>query len=605
MTRTVLALVVLVGACKHGDPTGESPPGAAGGAGGAGGKGTGVETAQYFELDRLNELDLLFVVSNSPGMAAKQKELARTLPLFFQELGKSESVFDLHVGVVTSDLGAGATGCNRPGGDRGIFYNRRDCGLPAPNFFLSSSWDGVKNFQGNLADVAACLVQVGETGCQFPHPLQAGRVALHENVTKENAGFVRHDAMLAIIFLADRDDCSADTDSTLFTDNAAFPMSDRNLRCSIEGHLCDGKRPPLGPFMAPLSSCQAASRTRLIDVEEIVDSIKAVKSQPEFSIMVAALAGWPDDPASASYGYGSGGDGALSETPLCNSDTGPARAALRFKSTVERFQRNGRLFGVCNADLSAPVTAIGSWIHGRFTGICLNRPPLDADPATPGIQPSCQTVLRLPASAPGGFSDSLIPACREGGPRPCALFEEKADCVDAGFGVSVDKGGMALPPGTQVQVKCAAVPEMLPPGTPPMCTGLQCKRGGLGASCDPGAPAAGPNQAIYRSDAPDCQSGLCLRPSRDIGVARPVDTAATCTGFCSSDLDCGQAGRRDPADGTDKRCVAGYQCVVPFEVGPLCCRKLCVCKDFLSSAGVTAPASCSAPPGKSVCENHP
>ncbi len=59
------------------------------------------------------------------------------------------------------------------------------------------------------------------------------------------------------------------------------------------------------------------------------------------------------------------------------------------------------------------------------------------------------------------------------------------------------------------------------------------------------------------------------------------------------DADCADAEVRDRANGTDKRCAGGYACAVPFEVGALCCRKLCVCKDFIDARGLPpVPASC-------------
>src|SRR3954451_15073755 len=86
----------------------------------------GSEAKQHFELNPIHEVDLLFVVANTPGMASRQKELARNLPVLFQELGKGPAGLpDLQVGVVSTDLGAGSRPlsngvCPRPGGDRGI-----------------------------------------------------------------------------------------------------------------------------------------------------------------------------------------------------------------------------------------------------------------------------------------------------------------------------------------------------------------------------------------------------------------------------------------------------------------------------------------------------
>jgi len=109
---------------------------------------------------------------------------------------------------------------------------------------------------------------------------------------------------------------------------------------------------------------------------------------------------------------------------------------------------------------------------------------------------------------------------------------------------------------------------------------------GLGQPCVLGADA-GPYQAVYDNQALQCPSGLCLKPIVQQGAFSAMDTAAYCASECSTDNDCTGA-TRDPNDPTDKRCRNGYACGTAFVVGPLCCKKLCLCKDFL----LTAPLAC-------------
>jgi hypothetical protein len=91
-----------------------------------------------------------------------------------------------------------------------------------------------------------------------------------------------------------------------------------------------------------------------------------------------------------------------------------------------------------------------------------------------------------------------------------------------------------------------------------------------------------------------------LRPAKDSLVASEVKTAAVCSAECSKDSDCeGETRGEKPAD---LRCEKGFVCGVAFEVGPLCCKKLCVCRDFVSG-GLPKPASCSLPEGERTCKN--
>jgi hypothetical protein len=424
-------------------------------------------------------------------------------------------------------------------------------------------------------------------------------VALYESITQENRGVLRPNAFLAIVILADRDDCSGETDADLFTDGVAFPQTDPLLRCSVEGHMCDGKRPPVDAFSAPLSTCRAAERGRLIGVAEMLRSIRDLKSRPDQQIVMATIAGWPDDQTGVTYGYARGGDGVLAEQPLCNTVNGGARAGLRLQAATAQFER-GAMHDVCASDLSPTMKAIGSKLYGHLTGLCLTQPPLDGDPAAAGLQPQCQAVLAQPAA--DTLEKMAIPWCSEGGPRPCLLLMEEASCA-GGFKGKIDVGAAPPPPGTQVHLSCAVAIETAAPGPAPEPCRPPCQpRKALGQTCSLAARESGQSQASYRSDAPECASGLCLKPARDIAVARVVDTQATCTRTCNADIDCADAELRDRANPADKRCVAGYTCAVPFEVGPLCCRKLCVCKEFLPASGAPVPASCGS--AGSSCPNR-
>ncbi|MFI5290139.1 MAG: hypothetical protein ACHQ17_10845 [Polyangia bacterium] len=77
-------------------------------------------------LGARQKVDLLFMVDNSPSMIPKQKELQAGFPALLsqmQALATSGAPADYHIGVVTSDLGAGqfnlGGGQCHPGGDGG------------------------------------------------------------------------------------------------------------------------------------------------------------------------------------------------------------------------------------------------------------------------------------------------------------------------------------------------------------------------------------------------------------------------------------------------------------------------------------------------------
>jgi hypothetical protein len=143
-----------------------------------------------------------------------------------------------------------------------------------------------------------------------------------------------------------------------------------------------------------------------------------------------------------------------------------------------------------------------------------------------------------------------------------------------------------------------------------------CEDKGIGRPCDLRADVidggVSATTGVYNSNATDCQSRICMKPAVQAGVATDLDTGPYCSAVCSSDSDCnGQT--RDDSNPNDKRCKKGYTCALAFGAGqsidvsgqptngtqPLCCVKVCLCKDFYSPAyGPGIPSECQ--PGASA-----
>jgi hypothetical protein len=131
---------------------------------------------------------------------------------------------------------------------------------------------------------------------------------------------------------------------------------------------------------------------------------------------------------------------------------------------------------------------------------------------------------------------------------------------------------------------------------------MACEDNGIGRPCDLMADA-GPTQAVYNAQALECPSRICLKPV--VNKKGDSVTGPYCSALCSKDSDC-EGQKRDGNDPKDKRCLSGYACGVAFVVGPLCCKKVCLCKDFLSDKGVTVPLTCdpSQNGGKTACAEN-
>jgi hypothetical protein len=115
------------------------------------------------------------------------------------------------------------------------------------------------------------------------------------------------------------------------------------------------------------------------------------------------------------------------------------------------------------------------------------------------------------------------------------------------------------------------------------------------ALADDGGAAAGQETATINSQAVECPSRICLQAAQANG---PVNTGPLCTAECGGDDDCA-----DGQTGAAPLCQGGFKCVIPTTVGDFCCKRMCVCKDFLvASMPFQVPPVCMSGMG-STCKN--
>jgi len=288
--------------------------GGRGGGGGIGVGGTGGTGTDGGRFTPSRNVDILFMIDNSSEVRINQTALIAGFPTFMTALaGAPAGLPDLHLAVITSDLGAGdgsIAGCDATGGNQGIFkYTARGTCTNTnlqPGATYISNVAGVANYTGNLADVFACIAALGESGCGFEHQLAAISRALGADgmpAPPENQGFLRDDAFLLIVVLTNEDDCSAPPGSGLFDTKTntklASPLGPAaNYRCNEFGHLCNGAKPPrYAPTgsvsdTVTLDGCVSAeSAGMLTPVGTMVSQLRALKPYPDQQIVVAAIAG--------------------------------------------------------------------------------------------------------------------------------------------------------------------------------------------------------------------------------------------------------------------------------------------------------------------------
>ncbi len=268
-----------------------------------------------------NTVDVLFVIDDSGTMSQEQENLAASFPKLIARLeGIKPAVKSYHLGVVSTDLGAGGREigtCKGSGDDGKLLHAPHGSGCAASY----PKW-----LEGPAATVAqdfACIAKLGTEGCGYEQQLEAALRAL--TTQPENAGFLRKNAPLAIIFISDEDDCSA-KDASLF-DPDDLSLGELPTRCV---RLLDKLHP----------------------ISRYVDGFRALKDNPE-RIVVAAITG----PAGAVVLDPKLGTGMK---PICSSPSfGEATPGNRFAELVKQFGERGVQASLCDGDLAAPLDVIG------------------------------------------------------------------------------------------------------------------------------------------------------------------------------------------------------------------------------------------------------
>lgn len=438
--------------------------------------------------------DVLFLIDNSASMAPMSAELQRRFGSFlsvFDQLAVDGKHADLHIAVVTSDYGRDGSCVARGPGGRFVRVGAAappGCLGPVGDPFIRFSYDP-KNPANNLpagqdlATTFRCMASVVNdtiNGCGLEYPLESVYAALAGGVA-ENGAFLRDDALLAVVFVTNEDDCSAASDADLLAprdDRTGFRSS---YRCTRYGLLCSGVAPPYGAdAMGLRSGCIPAPNPggggpgKLHDVSRYVDRFTktraegGLKDDPRDVILVGidAKAGGP-------------GEDTIEILLASNPDRGePFKACSPFSDAdgkptcvpvLQRgCDRGGGFFGdpavrlnavvraapihhvasICDDDYSGALGKVASLIKESLDAACIDRQLIDPS------DPDCEVVETVAGA------QHEIPRCdRAGGARPCWRLEPKAPCAStpSGVGLTIERDAQP-PPGAEIGVACATRP---------------------------------------------------------------------------------------------------------------------------------------------------
>lgn len=474
----LVALSALGAGCKEQGLPVVNDDGGLGGS--AGSQSSGWQT---FPALGAHEVDLLLAVDDAQGIAPVQAKMVAAMPAMMDALAAAPNgPPDLHVGVISSDSGAGRfevpeLHCSFPG-DKGLFRSSPVGGCTTPSLLSGQTFfqvvNGVASYHGGLADAVGCVSALGDQGCGFAGSLKSIRLALDPAGAASsapsggaNAGFLRPEAFLAVVLLSHKDDCSVPDASDLPIPNQTL-MSDplgplAPFRCNEFGHLCQINgalaHPPRGAASNLQGCVSDESGTLLTKVSDEVSFLNSLKSDPN-RIFVATISG-PTTPYSISMVQEANAPQPHPQVvPSCALATGEyAEPPVRIQQWVNSFGSRGVTFPICADSLTPAFQSIGQAIADRAGALCVNGPfPARSD----STQPNCRVADLFPG-APVGEAGQIIPNCVDnGGTASCWTAVD--DLVRCGTGTKslVITRTIPAPASSFVGITCDACPNTVP-----------------------------------------------------------------------------------------------------------------------------------------------
>jgi hypothetical protein len=482
--------------------------------------GIGEIESVYISTPPLRTVDMVVLVDNSPTMGPKIAKFTTAFPKMLEVMrGPEDGMLpNLRITILDSDLGTGGAYPSGPCGprvtpdgnisvlgDMGRFQMLSSpvaCALNPGSLFLEHKLGAPLNYSGDISDVLSCSMgNLGTSGCDQTQPLQAFELGLATkgfgNETQQ-AAFLRPEARLALIFLTDKDDCSAFPDDGLFGDKPELAGESRRLRCATRAHACGGQNlsdgtpgyPTGSSYTHAFSDCRArkdacpnaldmvtgtdTSETRtcspLRDITDMARTILALKAEPS-QIAVAGFFGWPldGDGASAQYKIAPVPNPDASDTehptvfdawPVCYdpnhlpspATTDPttgfdataaawgATPGLREAAFIDEITfgnyADGAKFSVCQPDFSKSMESIGAIFAAKIQNLCVDNKLVDGDIAAPGLQPSCRIAYRKPILSP---ADNTVTYVDQPSLPRCAPDATSDNIIEDCWQLTVDK----------------------------------------------------------------------------------------------------------------------------------------------------------------------
>ncbi len=339
----------------------------------------------------------------------------------FDGNGPGYSSVELHIGVITSDLGAGFdgfTGCDVIGDD-GVLrpdvlpadtYGEYGCGpLNDGNNFLRVVDGMVENMTGvsEVSKAVQCMIlaqMTRHTTCPIKQPLRAVQRALDGHGGGANDLFLRDQGGLAVVFISGEDDCSAD-DTSVYNPAVFGPYHclTQGLDCVQDGNVFKDCVEPPGGVLMPTAELAALLGSVKGD-NAVVVSVMAGPYDSDIGVLIS------DVP-----------DVGMQIQPSCQGSGGALEAlpAVRLSLLQDQFADSAMFQEICSPDSGQFFEGVAHKLAAQSTYRCMPKVPTDTEPGRPGMQAQCDI---MDVVNPGEVTEQRI------GPYP--------ECNHSGYGVT-------------------------------------------------------------------------------------------------------------------------------------------------------------------------
>lgn len=387
-----------------------------------------VEVIDISSQAETNMIDILWIIDNSNSMCEEQESLTENFATFID--GLTEINADFHLAVATTDMqpdhGYSGRFQTAPGDPGMACADSAPLNCPAstgPVLSVTSYLEDANDITSTI-DVTRlqqdfeCIARVGVGGSGFEKGLDAMLAALSPELRDTtNNGFRRESAWLAIIFVADENDCS-----------------DGNALELTSAYDCEWLREDL------------------TSIEYFFDEILEVDGEGTDigeRLLVAGIIG-PDDGQRPTVGQ--------QLSPSCNSDRGEAYPCYRYEAFIDSFEDRGVVSDICRDSFQTALDQIASVIRANLSIRCLRHSPVTCeDDFDCSGSATCLTNLGEPGGIQVCSDFTLVVELREPGSSqwrvldgpgtetPEYLIDFDANTCTTGVGIEFTEGNEPAP----------------------------------------------------------------------------------------------------------------------------------------------------------------